>query len=346
LLVLDDVGEYKRVKGFLPQQGAFQVLMTTRVRMQPPVKRLPLGVLEPAAALALLRELLGGEDARLDTEPTVAAALCEWLGYLPLGIELMGRYLLESSASLAVVFDQLKRRALEASSIALVPDEMDYEHNIEAALELSWQTLDEQGQTVALLLGVFALAPIAADWVVASLPDWDELEVSDCLDRQLVKRSFVNQTPDGYELHGLVREFLQAKLASPEWRPQTASLSQGFAQAMTALSKTIPQTPTVSDRARVLMAVPHLEAVAALWIQALDVGEKTWCCTGLARFYQSMSRWAEAERCCQRSLEIRKAELGDRHPSTAISLNNSALLYDSQGRYNEAEPLYVEALEI
>ena len=258
----------------------------------------------------------------------------------------MGRYLLESNASLTAVFAQLKRRALGASSIALVPDEMDYEHNIETALELSWQTLDEPGQTVALLLGVFALAPIASDWVVASLPGWDELEVGDCLDRQLVKRSFVKRTPDGYELLGLVREFLQAKLASPEWRPQTASLSQGFAQAMTALSKTIPQTPTVSDRARVLMAVPHLETVAALWIQALDVGEKTWCCTGLARFYQSMSRWAEAERCCQRSLETCQSELGECHPDTAISLNNLALLYQSQGRYNEAEPLYVKALEI
>ncbi|MEL6816657.1 MAG: tetratricopeptide repeat protein, partial [Cyanobacteria bacterium J06598_3] len=346
LLVLDDVGEYKGVKGFLPQQGAFRVLMTTRVRMQPPVKRLPLGVLAPSAALALLHELLG-DDARLEKEKTVAVALCEWLGHLPLGIELVGRYLLESSASLAAVFAQLKRRALGASSIASVPDEMDYEHNIEAALALSWQTLDSQGQTVALLLGVFALAPISAEWVVASLPSWDELDVRDCLDRQLVKRSFVNRIADGgYELHGLVRAFLQARLASAEWDAKTKSLAKGFAEAMTAIAKTIPLVATLSDRARVLMAVPHLETVSAQWTAALDDDDKTWCCTGLARFYQSMSRWVEAERCCQRSLEIRKAELGERHPDTASSLNNLAELYRSQGRYGDAEPLYVEALEI
>ncbi|MEL7068556.1 MAG: tetratricopeptide repeat protein [Cyanobacteria bacterium J06581_3] len=345
LLVLDDVGEYKRVKNFLPQQGAFRVLMTTRVRMQSPVKRLQLGVLEPAAALALLRELLG-EDARLEQEPEVAAALCKWLGYLPLGIELIGRYLSESRATLAAVFAQLKSRALGARMISTVPDEMDYEHNIEAALELSWQTLNEQGQMVALLLGVFALAPISAEWVVASLPSWNELDVRDCLDGQLVKRSLVNQMPDGYELHGLVREFLQAELASPVWEEQTAPLSQGFAEAMTAIAKTIPQTATLSDRARVLMAVPHLEAVAAQWTAVLDDDDKTWCCDGLARFYQSMSRWAEAERCCQRSLEISKAKLSDRHPDTARSLNNLALLYKSQGRYGEVEPLLIEALEI
>ncbi|MEL7225601.1 MAG: NB-ARC domain-containing protein, partial [Cyanobacteria bacterium J06576_12] len=339
LLVLDDVGEYKWVKNFLPQQGAFRVLMTTRVWLQSPVKRLQLGVLEPDAALALLCELLRKddcEDARLAQEPEVAVALCEWLGYLPLGIELVGRYLSESRAILSAVFARLQRRALGARMIAAVPDEMDYEHNIEAALELSWQTLDEQGQTVALLLGLFALAPISADWVVASFPDWDELDVGDCLDGQLVKRSLVNQTLSGYELHGLVREFLQAKLASPEWVEQTVPLAQGFAEAMTAIAKTIPQTATLSDRARVLMAVPHLETVAAQWTAVLDDDDKTWCCTGLARFYESMSRWVEAERYCVRSLEIRKAELGERHPATARSLNNLAALYYSTNRLSEA----------
>ncbi|CAN5657454.1 hypothetical protein BH23CYA1_BH23CYA1_00120 [soil metagenome] len=201
LLVLDDVGEYKQVKGFVPQQGTFQVLMTTRVRMQPPVQRLQLGVLKPPAALDLLSELLG-EDSRLEAEVTVAAEICQWLGYLPLGIELVGRYLSETSVTLTAVFAQLKQKALAARSLSTVADEMDYEHNIEAALALSWQTLDDQAQTVALLLGLFALAPISADWVVASLPDWDAVDVGDCLDRQLVKRSFLNRSASGYELHG------------------------------------------------------------------------------------------------------------------------------------------------
>jgi tetratricopeptide (TPR) repeat protein len=34
------------------------------------------------------------------------------------------------------------------------------------------------------------------------------------------------------------------------------------------------------------------------------------------------------------------------HPDIAGSLNNLAALYDSQGRYDEAEPLMVEALEM
>ncbi|MEH2310839.1 MAG: tetratricopeptide repeat protein, partial [Nostoc sp.] len=46
------------------------------------------------------------------------------------------------------------------------------------------------------------------------------------------------------------------------------------------------------------------------------------------------------------ALAMRKRLLGDEHPDVASSLNNLAFLYDSQGRYSDAEPLYIEALEI
>ncbi|MEL7142217.1 MAG: tetratricopeptide repeat protein, partial [Cyanobacteria bacterium J06573_11] len=49
---------------------------------------------------------------------------------------------------------------------------------------------------------------------------------------------------------------------------------------------------------------------------------------------------------CEQSLKICKEQLGDKHLDTASSLNNLAGLYESQGRYSEAEPLSLEALEI
>ena len=41
---------------------------------------------------------------------------------------------------------------------------------------------------------------------------------------------------------------------------------------------------------------------------------------------------------------MRKQLLGEAHPDVATSLNDLAHLYNSQGRYGEAEPLYLEAL--
>ena len=37
---------------------------------------------------------------------------------------------------------------------------------------------------------------------------------------------------------------------------------------------------------------------------------------------------------------------GKEHPKTQDKVNNLALLYASQGRYSEAEPLVLKALEI
>jgi hypothetical protein len=38
--------------------------------------------------------------------------------------------------------------------------------------------------------------------------------------------------------------------------------------------------------------------------------------------------------------------LGDDHPDTARSLHNLALFYEEQGHFAQAEPLYIEAVEI
>ncbi|CAN5850103.1 hypothetical protein BH20PSE1_BH20PSE1_26500 [soil metagenome] len=38
--------------------------------------------------------------------------------------------------------------------------------------------------------------------------------------------------------------------------------------------------------------------------------------------------------------------LGPEHPHVAASLNNLAALYDAQGQYGKAEPLYERALQI
>jgi len=46
------------------------------------------------------------------------------------------------------------------------------------------------------------------------------------------------------------------------------------------------------------------------------------------------------------ALEMRKRLFTGDHPAVASSLNNLASLYDSQGRYSEAEPLYLDALEM
>ena len=55
---------------------------------------------------------------------------------------------------------------------------------------------------------------------------------------------------------------------------------------------------------------------------------------------------ARPSRSISGRLQIREKALGPDHPDVATSLNNLAVLYQAQGRYGEAEPLYQRALAI
>ena len=48
----------------------------------------------------------------------------------------------------------------------------------------------------------------------------------------------------------------------------------------------------------------------------------------------------------KKALEVAEKNVGPDHPDVAVSLNNLALLYDTQGRYAQAEPLYKRSLAI
>ncbi len=89
LVVIDDVTKYEDVKPYLPPTDPrFKVLMTTRLQLGKPIKRLDLDVLTPEAALAMLRSYI--EDERVDNELQVAEKLCEWLGIFAFGVGVGG----------------------------------------------------------------------------------------------------------------------------------------------------------------------------------------------------------------------------------------------------------------
>ena len=48
----------------------------------------------------------------------------------------------------------------------------------------------------------------------------------------------------------------------------------------------------------------------------------------------------------KKALEVAEKNVGPDHPSVALSLNNLAALYSSQGQYAAAEPLYKRSLAI
>ena len=351
LLILDDVQTYDDIRSLLPRsESRFKVLLTTRSRFGSPVKTYEIKVLSEAASLDLLRSLVS--DGRVDQDLATAKRVCDWLGYLPLGLELVGRYLeRKKGTSIAKLWERLQEKRLAAQALLKTETSMTASLGVTAAFELSWQELNEDAQQLAALLSLFALAEIPWGLVQGCLPEADEEALGDLRDEQLVNLSLLSYEREGiYQLHQLLREFFRTKMGELERQPMKTAL----ATVLIEVAKQIPYNPTLEVIKSVTLAIPHLQEVAKdlsklesradLFIQ--DDDDLIWLFTGIGRFYQGQGFYAEAEPWFRGCLAVVRSLLGESHPSVAASLNNLAELYRAQGRYEAAEPLLLQALQL
>nr|WP_281063312.1 tetratricopeptide repeat protein [Leptolyngbya sp. Cla-17] len=343
LVILDDVQNYGAIKPLLPVDPRFKILLTTRWRLQSPVQDFEIKVLSEEKAIELLRAIVF--DGRIDQQIDEAKRICQWLGYLPLGLELVGRYLARKpDTSLATLWQRLQDKKLNAKALKDAVPEMPAILGVTAAFELSWDVLDELAQQLTALLSLFALAEIPWTLVEACLPEEDPEALEDRRDESLVSLHLLVRTGQGtYQLHQLLREFFAAKRAE---MAVDEEMKQAFCRVMSAVADQMPINPTRSQIEQFAPVIPHLKEVADTlhpWLTDADVIKPS---TRIAQFYEGQAAYAEALPWYQHSLEIAETRLGAEHPHVATSLNNLAGLYQSQGRYSEAEPLYLRALAI
>jgi len=166
LIVIDDVTNYRQqVKLYNPPESSqFKVLLTTREELGRPVEHLALDKLQPEAALDLLTSLVGVQ--RIQQESEIAEQLCQWLDYLPLGLELVGRYLeRDPDLSLKTMLSLLEKKRLRHRSVLEADSTMTARLGVADAFELSWERLEENAQQLGCLLSLFASADIPWDLV-------------------------------------------------------------------------------------------------------------------------------------------------------------------------------------
>ncbi|MBE8998795.1 tetratricopeptide repeat protein [Nostoc sp. LEGE 12447] len=347
LLVLDDVSDYEQVKPYLQSlPSRFKVLMTTRQKLGR-IAKLSLDVLQPEAALGLLKSLLKETPERIERELALANQLCEWLGYLPLGVELVGRYLArKQDLSLAEMLRRLENKRLDERSLSKSKSEADMtaQRGVLAAFELSWQELEDSDKQLGCLLSLFATAPIPWNLVEQCLPYEDAEDLEEIRDNSLLNLHLLQRKDEGiYQLHPLLREFFQYKLTSLD---NVEELKRSLCGVMVADAKKISDSPTLQQITAVSPNIPHIAEVANNLIQYVSNDDLISPFLGNALFYNGQGLYTQAEPWYQQCLKVTKERLGEEHPDVAQSLNNLATLYDSQGRYNQTEPLYIQALAL
>ncbi|MGB3654806.1 MAG: tetratricopeptide repeat protein, partial [Rivularia sp. (in: cyanobacteria)] len=350
LIVFDDITNLEGFAELIPTNNRFRVLMTTRLRnLDTNIQEIPLDVLSANEALELLINLIG--EKKVNKELVTAKEICKWLGYLPLGIELVGRYLVKKPPhfTLKKMLQQLKQQRLHQE--AMNPHHRNLstaQLGVLAAFEISWVELNPQIQQVATLLSLFAADIFVWEWVESMTQslNWNESDVEVAIE-QLYQRHLVQSLEEEdayyYKIHPLIREFLQIKLTASA---EINELKQAFTSTFIVIAQTIPHTTTLEFINSVKNAIPHLTEVAENLTDAVSDENLPWAFSGLASFYYGQGLYALAEPLFVQCLSTVRSRLGENHPDVANSLNNLAALYCSQGKYEAAEPLHIQALEL
>ncbi|MHC5745011.1 MAG: tetratricopeptide repeat protein [Nostoc sp.] len=300
-----------------------------------------LDALKPLAAMKLLKSLVVRE--RLQQEAWIARRICKFLGYLPLALELVGRYLDKMpDLSLETLLKRLEKKRVEHEPVVNANSLMPDEYGIFEAFELSWEQLDENAQSFGCLLSLCALADIPLS--VETIEDDKKQQLNKKAIADLLELHLLQQKSKGiYRLNPQIRQLFQVKLDKSS---EADEAKTKFAAMMLEVAKLIPQQLNPENILNLTPHIPHITEVATHLSEYLGDENLITLFTKLAWFYQGQGLYQQAEPWLQRCVELTQNRLGLEHSDVATSLNNLAVLYETTGRYREAEPLLEQALAL
>jgi tetratricopeptide (TPR) repeat protein len=172
------------------------------------------------------------------------------------------------------------------------------------------------------------LAPVAAD------PYLLNQAIEALRAYSLVRRDAANNT---LSMHRLVQAVLKDAMSKQTYQ-------QWAERAVRAMDAVFPK-PEFTAWTQCERCLPHAQMCTALieqgnttFLELAQLLYKTGC------YLTERAQYQEAEPFLSKALTIREQQLGAEHPDTANSLDRLARLYELQGQYSQAEPLYQHAL--
>lgn len=347
LIILDDVTRYSDIEAYLPRpsnENRFKILMTSRNQdLGGATQVLVIEPLSPQAALKLLQSIVGKERIRAEAED--AEVLCQWLGNLPLGIELVGRYLRrKEDLSLAEISKKLESTLLSQYAFNNRPDGITASRNLLKAFGLSWQELNKDSQQLACLLSLFAMAPIPWPLVELCFPESEAEMIEEIRDHTLINLSLLKRSRSGfYKLHPLIREFFKRKSEKSIWAD---NLKLKICESISIESTRFPLGATQRDLRNWDHKIPHIKEVAENLSQCLTNSDLTFPFGALIGFYTSKGLYDHALPWAKKCVEITKIRVGKESLATIKSLENLASVFQLQREFEKAKNLFDESLKM
>ena len=170
--------------------------------------------------------------------------------------------------------------------------------------------------------------------------EWDDIYYRESV-KSLQRYGLVRPVRErwgGVTMHSLVRwRASQEGDADTCWQWYVAFLTA-------ACSQLLDESETVQFRRHIIVHLPSNSRLLEKGVDAWEGG--LWTSTIIGQIWKDEGRWKESEVLFFTALQKRKEVVGEKHPSTLMSMANLASTYWRQGRWDEAEQLEARVLEL
>ena len=333
---------------YVPRSKQGSVIFTTRDK-KTAAKLAPHSVMEvqelsEEAAMELLKSYLHDHD--LAKQRRDAVSLVGELTYLPLAIVQAAAYISQTGITLSDYLSLLSGQEEEAVELL----SQDFEDNtryrdVKNPVVTTWLISFEQIQRRDALAVEYLsfMACIEPKNIPQSLlpPATTRKRLFDALG-VLNAYSFVTRTSASSDsvlkLHRLVH------LAMRNWLSENGKLNQCFSQAVQHLANIFP-IDKHENRSLWRSYLPHAIYAMVSTKTHRNIKGRVALLEKVGMSLHRDGRYAEGRHALEEVMEIRKQELGIRHPDTLRSMNGLASVLRRQGKYKAAERMSLQALE-
>lgn len=348
LIVLDDLDEYNQISPILPILPAcVRLLVTTRRYFSSSLQPIILDALDADAAVKLLGSVMDAYQPvkRVEEEHNSALELCQFLGYLPLAIELVGRYLdSDEDFSIEELLNKIRQNALNSSILTSANPIMRVQRGIAEAFELSWERLPENAKRLGCFLALFS--PSAISWYLVK--DASEAQQTSLIPVEerghLLSLYLLKKTGKGcYKMHRLLQEFFQIKL---DKLGCGESLKRRLLKTLASHAEQLPERPNQEQISKFQELEAHIREAVPKMLSYADDRDFYPLFIGVCHFYQGQARYKQALEWSEQYLGIAQDRLGNFN-DCIVKINRSiGCLYYFLGDFQEAEKSFQNALTL
>ncbi|KAH8896918.1 hypothetical protein GQ53DRAFT_713740 [Thozetella sp. PMI_491] len=146
-----------------------------------------------------------------------------------------------------------------------------------------------------------------------------------------------SQSEASFDVHRLVQ------LAMRNWLETRNEIRGIITSVIQRLIGAIP-FPEHDNKSVWTRCLPHIETTLRYQKDNTDKEAEADLLTLTASWYSLSGKYRQAEGKCRQALALREEVLGRESPGTLVSMNNLAMVLESQGKYAEAKAIHQETL--